>query len=187
MIWAARRRSFSSRRPCIRSIEAFEKGLEKNDPGIAPSQIYAYAAIKEGVPFANGAPNLTVDLPAMIELSKQERRAHLRQGLQDRPDVYEDRARAGLQGAHDRRQGLVLDQHPRQSRRRSARRAAAHSRPRKSRSWARSNTSFSPNFIPISTATSTTRFASTTIRRAATKKKRGTTSTSSAGSAIRCS
>jgi myo-inositol-1-phosphate synthase len=53
------------------SIEAFEKGLEKNDPGIAPSQIYAYAALKEGVPFANGAPNLTVDVPAMIELSKQ--------------------------------------------------------------------------------------------------------------------
>jgi hypothetical protein len=43
------------------SIEAFEKGLENNDIGIAPSQIYAYAALSEGVPFANGAPNLTVD------------------------------------------------------------------------------------------------------------------------------
>ena len=53
------------------SIEAFEKGLETNDIGIAPSQIYAYAALSEGVPFANGAPNLTVDLPAMVELSKR--------------------------------------------------------------------------------------------------------------------
>ncbi len=57
--------------PVHQSIEAFEKGLEKNDIGIAPSQIYAYAALKEGVPFANGAPNLTVDIPAMIELSKK--------------------------------------------------------------------------------------------------------------------
>jgi myo-inositol-1-phosphate synthase len=53
------------------SIKAFEKGLEANDIGIAPSQIYAYAALSEGVPFANGAPNLTVDTPALIELSKK--------------------------------------------------------------------------------------------------------------------
>jgi myo-inositol-1-phosphate synthase len=53
------------------SIEAFEKGLEANDIGIAPSQIYAYAALSEGVPFANGAPNLTVDIPAMVALSKK--------------------------------------------------------------------------------------------------------------------
>src|SRR6201993_280466 len=53
------------------TIESFEKGLVDNDPNIAPSQIYAYAALKEGIPFANGAPNLTVDLPCMIELSKQ--------------------------------------------------------------------------------------------------------------------
>jgi len=52
-------------------IAAFEKGLEKSDIGIAPSQIYAYAALVEGVPFANGAPNLTVDTPAMVELSKR--------------------------------------------------------------------------------------------------------------------
>ena len=53
------------------SLEAFEKGLGSNDINIAPSQIYAYAALTEGVPFANGAPNLTVDLPVMIELSKK--------------------------------------------------------------------------------------------------------------------
>ena len=71
MIWAASTEIFLEPRPVHRSIEAFEAGLEKNDRAIAPSQIYAYAALTEGVPFANGAPNLTVDLPVMIELSKK--------------------------------------------------------------------------------------------------------------------
>jgi myo-inositol-1-phosphate synthase len=53
------------------TLEAFEKGLEKDDPAIAPSMIYAYAALKEGVPYANGAPNLTVDIPALQELAKR--------------------------------------------------------------------------------------------------------------------
>jgi myo-inositol-1-phosphate synthase len=55
------------------SLEAFEKGLAENDRGIAPSMIYAYAALKEGVPYANGAPNLTVDIPALQQLAKQNR------------------------------------------------------------------------------------------------------------------
>ena len=71
MIWAGSTEIFLKPTAVHKTIEAFEKGLEKNDPGIAPSQIYAYAAMKEGVPFANGAPNLTVDFPAMVELSKQ--------------------------------------------------------------------------------------------------------------------
>ncbi|MGA9651620.1 inositol-3-phosphate synthase [Pedobacter sp.] len=53
------------------SLGAFEQGLRDNDPLIAPSMIYAYAALKLGVPFANGAPNLTVDIPALIELAKE--------------------------------------------------------------------------------------------------------------------
>jgi len=53
-----------------RTLAAFEKGLESDDPGIAPSMVYAYAALKEGVPYANGAPNLTVDIPALQELAK---------------------------------------------------------------------------------------------------------------------
>ena len=71
MIWCGSTEIFLEPKPVHRSIEAFERGLEANDPAIAPSQIYAYAALKEGVPFANGAPNLTVDIPAMVELSKQ--------------------------------------------------------------------------------------------------------------------
>jgi myo-inositol-1-phosphate synthase len=53
------------------SLEAFEQGLRNSDPEIAPSQIYAYAALSLGIPFANGAPNLTVDIPAMLELAAQ--------------------------------------------------------------------------------------------------------------------
>jgi myo-inositol-1-phosphate synthase len=71
VIWAASTEIFLEQTAVHQSIEAFEKGLENDDIAIAPSQIYAYAALSEGVPFANGAPNLTVDFPAMVELSKR--------------------------------------------------------------------------------------------------------------------
>ena len=53
------------------TVSKFEKGLHESDENIAPSAIYAYACLRAGVPFANGAPNLTVDFPAMQELAKQ--------------------------------------------------------------------------------------------------------------------
>jgi len=71
VIWCASTEIFITPTAVHESIEAFEKGLENDDIAIAPSQIYAYAALSEGVPFANGAPNLTVDTVAMIELSKR--------------------------------------------------------------------------------------------------------------------
>jgi myo-inositol-1-phosphate synthase len=71
MIWCASTEIFIEPAAVHQSIEAFEKGLDNDDIAIAPSQIYAYAALSEGVPFANGAPNLTVDFPAMVELSKK--------------------------------------------------------------------------------------------------------------------
>jgi myo-inositol-1-phosphate synthase len=55
------------------SVARFEKGLSENDPAIGNSQIYAWACIKEGVPYANGAPNLTVDFPAALELAREHR------------------------------------------------------------------------------------------------------------------
>ena len=70
MIWCGSTEIFLEPTAVHATLEAFEKGLESDDIGIAPSQIYAYAALCEGVPFANGAPNLTVDVPALIELSK---------------------------------------------------------------------------------------------------------------------
>ncbi|HUI30980.1 MAG TPA: inositol-3-phosphate synthase [Candidatus Acidoferrales bacterium] len=70
MVWCGSTEIFIEEGKVHQTISAFEKGLAKNDPEIAPSMIYAYAALKEGIPFANGAPNLTVDMPAMVELAK---------------------------------------------------------------------------------------------------------------------
>jgi myo-inositol-1-phosphate synthase len=73
MVWAASTEIFLEESDVHRSIEAFEKGLYDSDPAIAPSMIYAYAAIKSGVPFANGAPNLSVDIPALTKLAEDNR------------------------------------------------------------------------------------------------------------------
>src|ERR1700678_608788 len=71
MIWCGSTETFIEAGPVHQSVAAFEKGLQDSDENIAPSMVYAYAALKEGIPFANGAPNLTVDIRAMQELSKQ--------------------------------------------------------------------------------------------------------------------
>src|SRR5687767_7336458 len=73
MVWAASTEIFLETSDVHNSIEAFEKALYDSDPAIAPSMIYAYAAIKSGVPFANGAPNLSVDIPALTTLAEQNR------------------------------------------------------------------------------------------------------------------
>ncbi len=124
MVWCASTEIFITPGAAHATLEAFEKAMECNDEAIAPSMLYAWAALMEGVPFANGAPNLTVDTPALVELAGKQGLPDRRQGLQDRPDLDEDRHRAGAQGAHARSRRLVLDEHPRQSRRRSARRSA---------------------------------------------------------------
>jgi myo-inositol-1-phosphate synthase len=71
IVWAASTEIFLEISDVHQTIEAFEKGLYDDDANIAPSMIYAYAAIKSGVPFANGAPNLTVDVPALTKLAEQ--------------------------------------------------------------------------------------------------------------------
>ncbi len=71
MIWCASTESFLEPDEVHQSLKNFESGLKENHPKIAPSMIYAYAALCSGVPFANGAPNLTVDIPALVELSHQ--------------------------------------------------------------------------------------------------------------------
>ncbi len=70
-IWCGSTESFIQPSTVHQSVSAFEKALQQNDENIAPSMVYAYASLKEGVPFANGAPNLTVDIPAMLELSRE--------------------------------------------------------------------------------------------------------------------
>ncbi len=71
MVWAASTEIYIEESEVHASLEAFEKAMYDNDGRIAPSMIYAYAALTSGVPFANGAPNLTVDIPALTELADQ--------------------------------------------------------------------------------------------------------------------
>ena len=71
MVWCGSTEAYQEATSVHESLEAFEAGLEANDENISPSQIYAYAALMSDVPFANGAPNLSVDLPCMIELAER--------------------------------------------------------------------------------------------------------------------
>ncbi|HRH42722.1 MAG TPA: inositol-3-phosphate synthase [Pyrinomonadaceae bacterium] len=70
IVWAASTEIYLEPSEIHQDIESFEKALYDNDSRIAPSMIYAYAAIKAGVPFANGAPNLSVDIPALTKLAE---------------------------------------------------------------------------------------------------------------------
>jgi len=70
MIWCGSTEVFHRPAAVHQTLESFEKGLCTSDPEIAPSQIYAYAALKSGVPYANGAPNLTTDTPALLDLAR---------------------------------------------------------------------------------------------------------------------
>ncbi len=71
MVWCGSTEIYHEAADVHQSLAAFEQGLKDNDARIAPSMIYAYAALTLGVPFANGAPNLTCDIPALVELSKK--------------------------------------------------------------------------------------------------------------------
>jgi myo-inositol-1-phosphate synthase len=71
MIWCGSTEVFHRPADVHQTLKAFETGLAHNDPRIAPSQIYAYAALKLGIPHANGAPNLTTDTPALLELARE--------------------------------------------------------------------------------------------------------------------
>jgi myo-inositol-1-phosphate synthase len=72
MVWCASTETYIEPGPAHATLAAFEAALKASDPSIAPSMIYAYAALMEGVPFANGAPNLTVDIPALQELARKK-------------------------------------------------------------------------------------------------------------------
>jgi myo-inositol-1-phosphate synthase len=71
MIWCGSTEIFLQKSEVHQDLDAFEKGLREDHPQIAPSMIYAYAALKAGVPYANGAPNLSADIPALEQLSQQ--------------------------------------------------------------------------------------------------------------------
>ncbi|HEX5706914.1 MAG TPA: inositol-3-phosphate synthase [Pyrinomonadaceae bacterium] len=71
MVWAASTEIFLKPHAVHKTVESFERAMRENHKAIAPSMVYAYAAIKSGVPFANGAPNLTVDVPALMKLANE--------------------------------------------------------------------------------------------------------------------
>jgi myo-inositol-1-phosphate synthase len=73
MVWCGSTEIFSQAGSVHETLDAFERGLKETALEISPSMIYAYAAITLGIPFANGAPNLTVDIPALIELAAKRR------------------------------------------------------------------------------------------------------------------
>src|SRR3989440_1140930 len=71
MIWAASTEIFLKTHPVHKTLVSFEQAMRENHKAIAPSMVYAYAALKSGIPFANGAPNLTVDVPALRMLAEK--------------------------------------------------------------------------------------------------------------------
>lgn len=71
LVWCGSTEIYYEASEIHETVESFEKALADDDKRIAPSMVYAYAALKLGVPFSNGAPNLTVDIPALVELSKR--------------------------------------------------------------------------------------------------------------------
>ena len=72
VVWCGSTEVFLKPESVHKDLASFEKAMKANHPAIAPSMLYAYAAISEGVPFANGAPNLTIDFPALTEYARQK-------------------------------------------------------------------------------------------------------------------
>ena len=70
VVWCGSTETYMTESPAHQTVEAFERGLEANDDSIPSSMIYAYAAIKEGIPYANAAPNLSADVPALLQLAQ---------------------------------------------------------------------------------------------------------------------
>src|SRR6266540_1417913 len=69
MVWCGSTEVFMTESSAHQTVESFERALEENDPAIPSSMVYAYAAIREGIPYANAAPNRSADIPALVELA----------------------------------------------------------------------------------------------------------------------
>jgi myo-inositol-1-phosphate synthase len=72
VLWCASTEAYMTESPAHASLADFERALDADDDSITPSMLYAYAALKEGVPFANAAPNLGVDTPALVQLANEQ-------------------------------------------------------------------------------------------------------------------
>src|SRR3712207_9458589 len=71
MVSCASTEAYAQPREAHFSLESFEAALDRSDPAISPAMVYAYAALQEGVPYANGSPSLAVDIPALTELADE--------------------------------------------------------------------------------------------------------------------
>ena len=76
MLWCGSTEVHHRAAACHQTSESVRKGLAENDSNIPPSEVYAYASLKSGVPFGNGAPNLTNEIPALVELARETGIAH---------------------------------------------------------------------------------------------------------------
>ena len=187
MVWCGSTEVFRNLAPGHATLASFEKALAEERSGdsrrrrFTPTRRSSWAS-----PTPTARPNLTVDTPALMELAEQNDVPIGGKDFKTGQTLMKTILAPGFKARMLGVERLVLDQHPRQPRRRGARRpgvvqvegglqarrAGAHPR--------------SPTATPTSTATSTTSCASTTTRRAATTKRAGTTSTSSDGWATRC-
>ena len=185
MVWCGSTEVFLEQGPVHEDVSALEEGLKNNDPDIPSSMIYAYAALKLGIPYANGAPNLTVDAPAFQQLALDEGvpicGKDFKTGQTLMKTIVAPGLKARLLGLAGwfstnilgNRDGEVLDD------------------PGSFRTKEESKLSvleyiLQPSITPTCTATSTTRCGSTITRRAGTTRRDGTTWTSSVGWDIRC-
>jgi myo-inositol-1-phosphate synthase len=185
MVWCGSTEVYIQPGEIHQSLEAFERAIDEDHDQVAPSMLYAYAALMEGVPYANGAPNLSVDFPAMVELAQQNgvpvAGKDFKTGQTLIKTVLAPMLKAAMLGLDGwfstnilgNRDGEVLDD------------------PESFKTKEESKLSvlehiLQPELYPELYRTSTTRCGSTTTLPAATPRKGGTTSTSAAGWTTRC-
>ena len=187
MVWCGSTEVYMTEGPAHATIESFERALEANDPSIPSSMVYAYAAIREGIPYANAAPNLTADIPALVDLAAKTKTPLAGKDLKTGQTLIKTIIAPGLKARLlgvagwystnilGNRDGEVLDD------------------PESFKTKEESKKSvldyiLQPQLYPdLYAELCVTWCASTTIRRAATTRKAGTTSIWSAGSGTRCS
>ena len=185
MIWCGSTEVFHRHGKVHGSLAAFEAGLANNDPDIAPSAIYAYAALSLGVPYANGAPNLSHDFPAMLELAAKNNvpicgkdfktgqtfmKTLLAPGFKARMLGIEGWFSTNILGNRD---GEVLED-------------PGSFKSKEETKLACLNRSFSQTFIRICTAICTTRLRSIITHPVAMRRKGGIILIYSGGSVTRC-
>ncbi len=115
MVWCASTEVFLNFDPVYETMETFVQAMKDNHQAIAPSMIYAYAAIASGVPFANGAPNLSADIPALIEFAKEKNVPLAGKDFKTGQTLMKTILAPGLKARLLGLNGMVFHQHPRQS------------------------------------------------------------------------